>query len=248
MVPMVLDVVKDELCWIFGSVYMDVSLQPNILEDIQRDVTAVLGDECGRISLVGERLAPEQYVTRIIMAAPGIETTDPRPPVANLKSWTSCAGMAPHAGMDNVGSNPENDMDFDVPVAGLSVSTLSRLRFLDCVTVSPPGPHPRPTPRRPPSTPSPTASRHHHPFAPHPFAPHLHSRPTRTLRPPPHRVPAAAPGRTAPALPTDRRARTLSHSTPRIPRAVRPRRATGTFHAQVAAQLHRPNDSFWNIQ
>ncbi|KAF8526819.1 hypothetical protein JB92DRAFT_1039077 [Gautieria morchelliformis] len=159
------------------------------------------------------------------MAPLGIETPDPRPPpqLANLKSWTSCAGMAPHAVMDNVGSKAETDMDFDGPVAGLSVSTVSRLRFLDCVTVSPPGPHPRPTPRRPRSTPRPTASQHHHPSAPH-----LHTRPTRTPRPTPHRVPEAAPGRTAPALPTDRRARTRSHSTPRIPRAVRPHRQRQT--------------------
>ncbi|KAF8526825.1 hypothetical protein JB92DRAFT_3140041 [Gautieria morchelliformis] len=49
--------------------------------------------------------------------------TDPQPqftahsesgaPPPTAKSWTSCAGMAPHAGMDIVGSKAENDMDSD---------------------------------------------------------------------------------------------------------------------------------------
>ncbi|KAF8526789.1 hypothetical protein JB92DRAFT_3107986 [Gautieria morchelliformis] len=198
MVPRVVDVVKDELCWIVG--------QPNILGDIQRDVTTVLEDECGRISLVGERLAREQYVMGIIMAALGIETPDAPPPVANLK-WTSCAGMAPHAGMENVGSKAENDMDFDVPVAGPSVSTLSPsgswialLSRLLVLTLSPPliAPAPR----------------------------HM-----------PHRVPPAAPGRTAP--PTDRRARTRIRSAPRIPRAARPGRQRSRGRAVQAWLLMR---------
>lgn len=42
MVPRVLDVTKGELCYIVGTVYMDMVLKPNILEDIGRDV----GDLC----------------------------------------------------------------------------------------------------------------------------------------------------------------------------------------------------------
>ncbi|KAF8508572.1 hypothetical protein JB92DRAFT_583012 [Gautieria morchelliformis] len=190
MVPRVLDIVKDELCWIFGSVYMDMSLQANILEEIQRDVTTVLEGGCGRISLVGERLTREQYVTAIIMAALGIETLDAPPPMANLKSWTSCAGMASHAEMDNVGSKADNDMDFDVPVSGLSVSTLSRLRFIDCVTVSPLGPRPRPTlvarplPPAPPR-PSPTIRPHRTPHRPTRTDPHPQSPAHSESRAPP---------------------------------------------------------------
>lgn len=34
----VLDVKKGELCWIMGTVYMEMPLKPNILEDIGKDV------------------------------------------------------------------------------------------------------------------------------------------------------------------------------------------------------------------
>lgn len=38
-VPRVLDVVKSQLCWILGTVYMDMPLKPNVLEDLGRDVS-----------------------------------------------------------------------------------------------------------------------------------------------------------------------------------------------------------------
>lgn len=41
-VPRVLDVVKSQLCWILGTVYMDMPLKPNVLQDLGRDVSAQL--------------------------------------------------------------------------------------------------------------------------------------------------------------------------------------------------------------
>lgn len=38
MVPRVLEVKKGKLCWIVGTTYMDMSLKPNILDDVGRDV------------------------------------------------------------------------------------------------------------------------------------------------------------------------------------------------------------------
>lgn len=38
-VARVLDVVKSQLCWVIGTVYMDMPLKPNVLEDIGRDVS-----------------------------------------------------------------------------------------------------------------------------------------------------------------------------------------------------------------
>ena len=38
-VPRVLEVVKSQLCWILGTVYMDMPLKPNVLEDLGRDVS-----------------------------------------------------------------------------------------------------------------------------------------------------------------------------------------------------------------
>ena len=39
LVPRVLDVVKGQLCLVIGTVYMDMPLKPNVLEDIGRDVS-----------------------------------------------------------------------------------------------------------------------------------------------------------------------------------------------------------------
>ena len=41
-VDRVLDVRQGELCWVVGTVYMDMSLKPNILEDVSKDVSALL--------------------------------------------------------------------------------------------------------------------------------------------------------------------------------------------------------------
>jgi len=37
-VDRVLDVRQGDLCWVAGTVYMDMSLKPNILEDVSNDV------------------------------------------------------------------------------------------------------------------------------------------------------------------------------------------------------------------
>ena len=39
LVPRVLDVLKGQLCLVVGTVYMDMPLKPNVLEDIGRDVS-----------------------------------------------------------------------------------------------------------------------------------------------------------------------------------------------------------------
>ncbi|KAF5367199.1 hypothetical protein D9758_003926 [Tetrapyrgos nigripes] len=68
-VPRVLEIVKTKLCWIVGTVYMDMPLKPNILEDISREHglpplppanyssisdKIMLEDESGRILLQGD--------------------------------------------------------------------------------------------------------------------------------------------------------------------------------------------------
>ncbi|TFK90949.1 hypothetical protein K466DRAFT_542531 [Polyporus arcularius HHB13444] len=91
-VPRVLDVEKGQLCFIIGTVYMDMPLKPNVLEDIARDRSipappprekyhsendnVMLEDESGRICLVGERLNNAGLVTGVIMGALGIETNN----------------------------------------------------------------------------------------------------------------------------------------------------------------------------
>jgi len=38
LVPRVLDVEKGKLCYVVGTVYMDMPLKPNVMIDIARDV------------------------------------------------------------------------------------------------------------------------------------------------------------------------------------------------------------------
>ena len=45
-VERVLDVRQGELCWVAGTVYMDMPLKPNILDDISKDVSFIV--VCGR--------------------------------------------------------------------------------------------------------------------------------------------------------------------------------------------------------
>lgn len=45
-VERVLDVRQGDLCWVAGTVYMDMSLKPNILEDVSKDVSNTLFFYC----------------------------------------------------------------------------------------------------------------------------------------------------------------------------------------------------------
>lgn len=38
-VPRVLDVQKNQLCYVIGTVYMEMPMKPNVLDDIARDVS-----------------------------------------------------------------------------------------------------------------------------------------------------------------------------------------------------------------
>ncbi|CAE7184639.1 unnamed protein product [Rhizoctonia solani] len=89
-VPRVLDVVKGQQCYIIGTVYMDMPLKANVLEDIAQDHalamipiqskrtsdkdSVMLEDESGRVGLIGDILAKERLVTGVNIAVLGSET------------------------------------------------------------------------------------------------------------------------------------------------------------------------------
>ncbi|KDN50433.1 hypothetical protein RSAG8_00931, partial [Rhizoctonia solani AG-8 WAC10335] len=89
-VPRVLDVVKGQQCYIIGTVYMEMPLKANVLEDIAQDHglamipvqskrtsdkdSVMLEDESGRVGLIGDILAKERLVTGINIAVLGSET------------------------------------------------------------------------------------------------------------------------------------------------------------------------------
>ncbi|KAI9739767.1 MAG: hypothetical protein M1834_006487 [Cirrosporium novae-zelandiae] len=92
-VERVLDVRQGELCWVAGTVYMDMPLKPNILNDIAKDQwiaappprdkyfstdgsdTIMLEDESGRLQLTGAFLKTTMLVTGCIIAVIGTENS-----------------------------------------------------------------------------------------------------------------------------------------------------------------------------
>lgn len=93
-VERVLDVRQGQLCWVAGTIYMDLPLKPNILEDISkehwlagppprqtytsptRDAQVMLEDESGRLRLTGAMLKTNLLVTGVIVAVLGTENAD----------------------------------------------------------------------------------------------------------------------------------------------------------------------------
>lgn len=102
-VERVLDIRQGELCWVAGTVYMDMPLKPNILEDVSKDrwlsapITdkkyysedggdaVTLEDESGRIRLVGDILNSVILVTGCIIAVMGTENANGELEVIDLK-------------------------------------------------------------------------------------------------------------------------------------------------------------------
>ncbi|RMD41893.1 hypothetical protein DV735_g3215, partial [Chaetothyriales sp. CBS 134920] len=90
-VERVLDVRQGHLCWVVGTIYMDMPLKPSILEDISREhwvaappprqsyrsadgeVQVMLEDESGRLRLTGSALRSNMLVTGVIVAVLGTE-------------------------------------------------------------------------------------------------------------------------------------------------------------------------------
>ncbi|KAF2876517.1 DNA polymerase alpha/epsilon subunit B-domain-containing protein [Massariosphaeria phaeospora] len=93
MVERVLDVRQGELCWVVGTVYMELGRKPNVLDDLSNEhwIAApppretyvsqagldqmMLEDESGRLRVTGETLH-SHYVTGCVLAALGTEKAD----------------------------------------------------------------------------------------------------------------------------------------------------------------------------
>ncbi|KIV94538.1 hypothetical protein PV10_02294 [Exophiala mesophila] len=93
-VERVLDVRQGQLCWVVGTIYMDMPLKPNILEDISKehwiagppprrsyfsadgDTQIMLEDESGRLRLAGAMLKNTLLVTGVIVAVLGTENAN----------------------------------------------------------------------------------------------------------------------------------------------------------------------------
>ncbi|RAK80648.1 DNA-directed DNA polymerase delta subunit POL31 [Aspergillus fijiensis CBS 313.89] len=95
-VERVLDVRQGELCWVAGTIYMDMPLKPNILDDLTKEnytlappprptyqdpahpelTQIMLEDESGRLRLTGNSLSSTQLATGAIIAVLGTENAN----------------------------------------------------------------------------------------------------------------------------------------------------------------------------
>ncbi|KAF9448368.1 hypothetical protein P691DRAFT_618311, partial [Macrolepiota fuliginosa MF-IS2] len=123
LTPRVLEVKKAQLCYIIGTVYMEMPMKPNVMEDVARDHSIppppppakfysdndciMLEDESGRIRLVGDVLKGKNLVTGVIISALGAET-----PEGDFEVVDICfSGLAPQAFGEE---DQEGDMDVDM--------------------------------------------------------------------------------------------------------------------------------------
>ncbi|KAJ3161784.1 hypothetical protein HDU86_006555 [Geranomyces michiganensis] len=135
-VPRVLDVRPSQICYIVGTVYIEMPLKPSILDEVTKEhwIVAppprqkytsdldevVLEDESGRVSLTGAILKTTTLVTGIIIAVLGCENTDgkfevidicypalkPQPPLPPLPSEAGDKYVAFVSGL-NVGGGSD---------------------------------------------------------------------------------------------------------------------------------------------
>ncbi|KAG2183722.1 hypothetical protein INT43_006733 [Umbelopsis isabellina] len=131
-VPKVLDIQAGKLCYVVGTVYMEMPLKPNILEDINKEnwivsqpppkkyfdgaSTIAMEDESGRVVLCGNKVQTENLVTGTIIAALGKENAYGEFEVVDI-----CTPGLPDP-------NPSPRMEIDTP-DNKYVALLSGLHF-----------------------------------------------------------------------------------------------------------------------
>ncbi|KAL3428292.1 DNA polymerase alpha/epsilon subunit B [Phlyctema vagabunda] len=154
-VERVLDVRQGELCWVAGTIYMEMPLKPNILDDISKDhwISAppprqkylspegqdlmMLEDESGRLRLIGAPLSSEMLVTGCIIAVMGTENANGDFEVVDIKvpdlapqpkRWHTSEVSQPK---EATGSNSDDeDEDMDKPVSNSKkIAIVSGLGF-----------------------------------------------------------------------------------------------------------------------
>ncbi|KAI9101041.1 DNA polymerase alpha/epsilon subunit B-domain-containing protein [Phlyctochytrium arcticum] len=131
-IPRALDVKPGEICYIAGTIYMDMPLKPNILDEVTREhwVVAppprvkyaseedqvVLEDESGRIKLTGNLLKSLNLVTGIVVGVLGAENSGGEFEVVDI----CYPAMKPQPPL--TASTATND-EFIVLASGLDVGT-----------------------------------------------------------------------------------------------------------------------------
>ncbi|KAF9201988.1 hypothetical protein BGZ49_007825 [Haplosporangium sp. Z 27] len=132
-VEKVLDVQQGEISYIIGTVYMDMKLKPNILNDITKDHwiaaqpdrpkytddddSIYLEDESGRVKLVGPKITSDIFVTGVVMGVLGSEDTN-----GDFKVVDVCYTVNPPQEQINLMETDEGDK-FIALVSGLGIGS-----------------------------------------------------------------------------------------------------------------------------
>ncbi|CAD6503270.1 BgTH12-02937 [Blumeria graminis f. sp. triticale] len=155
-VERVLDVRQGDLCWITGTIYMDMPLKPNILDEIAKDHwqaappprpkylssegenLTMLEDESGRLRLIGARLINEILVTGCIVAVMGTENANGDFEVVDIKvpdlppqakRWQTIANLEQSRNAAQL-LQGDDDEDMDKPItSGNKIAIVSGLEF-----------------------------------------------------------------------------------------------------------------------
>ncbi|KAK0665580.1 DNA polymerase alpha/epsilon subunit B-domain-containing protein [Cercophora samala] len=145
-VERVLDVRQGELCWVAGTVYMDMPLKPSILEDVSKDrwISAptsvdhyysedgrdqvMLEDDSGRIRLVGEPLKNYFLVTGCIIAVMGTENANGEFEVLDLK-FADLPPQPPRWDLSDKKPKSEDVSMVDVSAPSKKIAIVSGLEF-----------------------------------------------------------------------------------------------------------------------
>jgi DNA polymerase delta subunit 2 len=157
-VERVLDVRQGKLCWVAGTIYMEMPLKPNILDDISKDhwISAppprqkylspseedlmMLEDESGRLRLVGEPLSSEMLVTGCIVAVMGTENANGDFEVVDIKvpdlppqseRWHTLDPPRNGTSRKKIKLDEDEDEDMDKipPSSGKKIAIVSGLGF-----------------------------------------------------------------------------------------------------------------------
>ncbi|CAK7230819.1 DNA polymerase delta small subunit Cdc1 [Sporothrix bragantina] len=163
-VDRVLDVRQGELCWVSGTVYMDMPYKPNILDDVSKDkllskpadvrkyvpeddddilaegrgsVAILLEDDSGRIRLVGKALRTVLLVTGCIVAVMGTENEDGELEVLDIV-FPDLPPQPARWALTNETERPKVE-DVDMDVDGDSTSKNKKIAIVSGLNFS--GPH-----------------------------------------------------------------------------------------------------------
>ncbi|KAI0157713.1 DNA polymerase alpha/epsilon subunit B-domain-containing protein [Xylariaceae sp. FL1272] len=155
-VERLLDIRQGELCWVTGTVYMDMALKPNILEDVSKDrwISApisnnkyyaddgsdavTLEDESGRIRMVGDVLKDVVLVTGCIVAIMGTENVNGELEVIDIKfpdlapqpdRWSISKPSATNGSKKTKKAKDEDEEMADAQPSGGKIAIVSGLGF-----------------------------------------------------------------------------------------------------------------------